>query len=77
MARRTVSEEELALTRKILGELCIAFLVVAIPYLLVGLFWADTHSNHLAYKHGIEEKVNWAAEVVAWPVLVFFDLDLR
>lgn len=77
MARRDVSEEEIALTKKIIGELFVALLVLAIPYLGIGVFWADEHSSQFAYKTGVEQAVNWAGEVVAWPVLIFTDLDLK
>lgn len=77
MAARTVSEEEIALTKKILGQLAVVIFVLAVPYVIVGLFWADAHSDHLAYMHGPDKLFSWAGEVVAWPVLIFADLELK
>lgn len=74
---RDVSEEELALTRKILKELLVLFGALMIPYVIIGVIWAETHSDHLAYLSGVDKFFSYAGEVVAWPVLTISDITLE
>ena len=60
-----------------LKELFTAFLVVALPYLLVGAVWAGSHSDHLNSVYGLDNFLSFAGEVVAWPFLIFSDITLK
>lgn len=51
-----------------------ATMLVAV-YVLVGLYWADSHAS-LASAFGIDKPLTYALHVAAWPVLVFTDLDV-
>ncbi|MGW5309908.1 hypothetical protein ACWEQ0_08520 [Nocardia thailandica] len=55
----------------------VAAAVLGVPYLAVGLLWSATHGDHLAEAHGADKAFSVVGEVVAWPVLVAADLDLR
>ncbi len=50
---------------------------VALPYLVVGVFWADAHREHLDRMSGLDAAASWVGEVIAWPVLVVADVNLR
>lgn len=50
---------------------------LALPYLVVGILWADAHREQLDQLRGLDAAASWAGEVVAWPVLVFADVTLR
>ncbi|KAA1419710.1 hypothetical protein F0U44_13845 [Nocardioides humilatus] len=52
-------------------------IAVGIPYLLVGLLWAVNHDDHLAALDGGDKLFSWLGEVVAWPILIFWDVSLR
>lgn len=44
-------------------------------YVLVGLYWADSHAS-LVDAFGVDKPLTYALHVAAWPVLVFTDLDV-
>lgn len=46
-------------------------------YLLIGMFWAGSHYQHLAEARGTDKVFSALGEIVAWPVLMIADLDLR
>ena len=46
-------------------------------YLLIGLFWANSHYDHLGELHGLDKLFSILGEIVAWPVLIIADIDLR
>lgn len=46
-------------------------------YLVVGLFWAYNHSAHLADAQGLDKLFSALGEIVAWPVLIIADVNLR
>ncbi len=60
-----------------LVQLGIVAAAVAGMYLLIGLFWANSHSDHLDELHGLDKLFSAVGEVVAWPVLIIADIDLR
>jgi len=60
-----------------LKELVSAFLVVALPYIVVGALWAGSHSAHLNSVYGLDNFFSFAGEVVAWPFLIFSDITLK
>jgi hypothetical protein len=72
----------LTLARKVLGfEMTIAewigsALILAAPYLLIGLIWAFTHTADRAVAHGISWLLLFVRAVVAWPVLLVSNVCL-
>lgn len=67
----------LTAVRKILGfQMTIAewigtAVIVAAPYLLIGLVWSLTHTSHLAGMAGTDATVSFLGSIVSWPVLLF------
>ena len=57
-----------------IGELLVVALVVATPYLLVGVFWSTTHTEHLAQMTGLDLVVSYLGSIASWPVLLFADV---
>jgi hypothetical protein len=60
-----------------LKELLSLAVWLALPYLVVGVFWADAHHQHLRQLHGIDATASYVGEVIAWPVLIFADVNLE
>ena len=58
-----------------LGVMGIVVLVV--PYLIVGVLWATAHTEHLDTLTGADKVFSGFGEVVAWPVLLIADIQLR
>ena len=52
-------------------------LIVGIPYGLVGVVWAFTHTEHLSYMSGADKLFSFLGEIVSWPVLLVADVCLR
>jgi hypothetical protein len=46
-------------------------------YLVIGLFWAGSHYHHLAEVRGADKVFSVLGEIVAWPVLIVADIQLR
>lgn len=67
----------LEMLRKVLGfqftiaELIGIALIVGTPYLLVGVVWSATHTEHLRDMDGIDLVVSFLGSIVSWPVLLF------
>lgn len=63
--------------RQVLGfqltvaELIGLALIVGTPYLLVGVIWSTTHTEHLHQMHGVDLVVSFLGSIVSWPVLLF------
>jgi hypothetical protein len=70
----------LTAVRKILGvEMTIAewigtAILAAVPYLVIGVIWALTHTHHLGGLTGIDRTVSFLGSIVSWPVLLFSDV---
>lgn len=58
-------------------DLIIVGVWLALPYLVVGVFWADAHREHLSSLHGLDATASYVGEVIAWPVLIFADVSLE
>jgi len=54
--------------------LIIAALVFGIPYLIVGLIWSSTHTEHLAQVDGVDLVVSFLGAIASWPVLLVADV---
>lgn len=46
-------------------------LILGTPYLLIGVVWSTTHTEHLHHMHGIDLVVSFLGSIVSWPVLLF------
>lgn len=67
----------LTAVRKILGfQMTVAewigtAILLAVPYLLIGLIWSLTHTAALSGMDRAEAVVSFLGAVVSWPVLLF------
>lgn len=52
-------------------------IVVGGPYLVIGMVWALTHSDHIAPLTGADKLFSLLGEIVAWPVLLIANVSLR
>lgn len=57
-----------------IAELIGLSLLVGTPYLLVGVIWSTTHTDHLHHMHGADLVVSFLGSIVSWPVLLFADV---
>ena len=57
-----------------IGELIIVALVLGTPYLIVGVFWSSTHTEHLQHMTGVDLVVSYLGSIASWPVLLFADV---
>ncbi len=48
--------------------------LAAIPYLVIGVIWALTHTSGSAGATGIDSAVSFLGSIVSWPVLLFSDV---
>jgi hypothetical protein len=60
-----------------IGELLVVALVIGTPYLVVGVFWSATHTDHLTRMTGLDLVVSYLGSIASWPVLVFSDLWMK
>ena len=66
--------------RKILGyQMTIAewigtALILGIPYLVIGVIWSLTHTDHVSGLAGTDLVVSLLGSIVSWPVLLFSDV---
>jgi hypothetical protein len=56
------------------GELIMVALIIGTPYLIVGVFWSSTHTEHLQQMAGLDLAVSYLGAIVSWPVLLFADV---
>ena len=56
------------------GELIVVALILGTPYLIVGVIWSSTHTEHLQHLNGIDMTVSYLGSIVSWPVLLFADV---
>ncbi|MFD3745311.1 hypothetical protein [Nocardia sp. NPDC058633] len=52
------------------------FIIIGIPYGLVGVFWAFTHTSHLRGLHGVDLVISFLGAIVCWPVLTFANVTM-
>lgn len=48
-----------------------------IPYVAIGVIWLITHDSHLSDLHGLDRLFSAIGQIVAWPVLIIADIELR
>lgn len=67
----------LTAVRKILGfQMTIAewigtAIILAVPYLVIGVAWSVTHVDHLHGMDRTDAVVSFLGSIVSWPVLLF------
>ena len=49
-------------------------ILAAIPYLVIGVIWALTHTSHLNGVTGLDRTVSFLGSIVSWPVMLFSDV---
>lgn len=54
-----------------IAQLIAIGLILGTPYLLVGIVWSTTHTDHLKQMHGVDLAVSFLGSIVSWPVLLF------
>ncbi len=57
-----------------IGELMVVALVLGTPYLVVGVIWSSTHTEHLQRMAGVDLTVSYLGSIVSWPVLLIADV---
>ena len=57
-----------------IGELIVIALILGTPYLIVGVIWSSTHTEHLQHMAGADLVVSYLGSIVSWPVLLFADV---
>lgn len=53
------------------------FILIGIPYGVIGLIWSLTHMDHLGNLHGIDRIVSFLGAIVCWPVLLFANVTMQ
>ena len=53
------------------AELLAIAVILGTPYLLIGLVWSSTHTEHLHQMRGADLVVSFLGSIVSWPVLLF------
>lgn len=59
-----------------IGELLVIAAVLGTPYLLVGVLWSSTHTEHLPQLSDVDMVVSYLGSIVSWPVLLFADVSM-
>lgn len=54
-----------------IAELLGIAVIVGVPYLIVGIIWSSTHTDHLRQMQGADLVVSFLGSIVSWPVLLF------
>ena len=49
-------------------------IILGAPYLVIGVIWSATHTQHLSGHHTIDVVVSFLESIVSWPVLLFSDV---
>jgi hypothetical protein len=54
-----------------IAELIGLAIIFGTPYLIVGVVWSSTHTDHLRQMRGADLVVSFLGSIVSWPVLLF------
>ncbi len=52
------------------AELIGLAIILSTPYLVVGVIWSSTHTEHLQNMQGADLVVSFLGSIVSWPVLL-------
>lgn len=58
-------------------DLFVVAIWLGIPYVIVGVLWADAHQKHREGLYGPDAFFSYLGEIVAWPLLIFSDITLK
>lgn len=53
------------------AELIGLAIIIGTPYLIIGVIWSTTHTEHLDRLQGVDLVVSFLGSIVSWPVLLF------
>ena len=53
-----------------IGQLIAVAILLGTPYLIVGVIWSSTHTEHLVQMDGVDLVVSFLGAIVSWPVLL-------
>jgi hypothetical protein len=59
-----------------IGQLIVVALVLGTPYLIVGVIWISSHTDHLQHMADTDLVVSYPGSIVSWPVLLFADVRM-
>jgi hypothetical protein len=59
-----------------IGQLIVVALVLGTPYLIVGVIWSSSHTDHLQHMADADLVVSYLGSIVSWPVLLFADVRM-
>ena len=54
-----------------IAELLGIAVILGTPYLMIGVAWSCTHTEHLRQLRGADLVVSFLGSIVSWPVLLF------
>lgn len=54
-----------------IAELIGLAIILGTPYLVIGVIWSTTHTEHLQELQGVDLVVSFLGSIVSWPVLLF------
>lgn len=60
--------------RLTIAELIGLGLILGTPYLIVGVIWSSTHTDHLGRLQGVDLAISFLGSIASWPVLMFSDV---
>lgn len=52
------------------------FIILGIPYGMIGIVWSLTHTSHLRELHGLDVIISFLGSIVCWPVLTFSNVTM-
>jgi hypothetical protein len=52
-------------------------ILLAVPYLAVGLVWSLTHTDHLAGMGRLDAVMSFLGAIASWPALLLTDVCMR
>lgn len=61
---------EILNTKLSVWQLLVLGLVLGVPYVVIGLIWALTHTEHHEGLGLIDKAASFAAKVALWPMLI-------
>ncbi len=63
--------------RLTIAELIGLAVILGVPYLLIGMIWSSTHTDHLRDMPSVDLVVSFLGAIVSWPVLLFANVCMQ
>lgn len=57
-----------------IAELLGLAVLLGTPYLIIGVIWSATHTEHLHRMQGVDLAISFLGSIASWPVLLFSDV---